>query len=153
IMVGEMRDAETVAVGISAALTRQLVLTTLHSNDAPRTVERLVELGAARYAIASALTVVLGQRLVRLLCEHCRRPGDRGAMRAAGCEVCASTGYVGRIGVFEVLHVDDAMRDAIANGASSVQIAALGREKGYRPMYEDGLRRVRSGETTLDEIR
>lgn len=153
IMVGEMRDAETVAVGISAALTGQLVLTTLHSNDAPRTVERLVELGAARYAIASALTVVLGQRLVRLLCEQCRRPGERGTMRAGGCEVCASTGYVGRIGVFEVLHVDDAMRDAIANGASSVQIAALGRQNGYRPMFEDGLRRVRAGETTLDEVR
>jgi type II secretory ATPase GspE/PulE/Tfp pilus assembly ATPase PilB-like protein len=165
LMVGEMRDFETAAVGIAAALTGQLVLTTLHSNDAPRTIERLVELGVDRHAIASALSIVLGQRLLRRLCEHCRKPAPTPevvAMRrvgqhvrtfsATGCEVCAGTGYVGRIGVFEVLVINDAMRDAIATGASSVQIAALGRECGYRPMFEDGLRVVAEGRTTLDEL-
>jgi type IV pilus assembly protein PilB len=166
LMVGEMRDAETAAVGIAAALTGQLVLTTLHSNDAPRTIERLVELGVERHAIASALTIVLGQRLVRKLCEHCRRPApvpDLVAARrkgqpshgycAAGCDVCAGTGYVGRVGVFEILTISDALRDAIAKGASSVEIAALGRECGYRPMFEDGLRTVAEGRTTLEELR
>lgn len=166
LMVGEMRDVETAAVGIAAALTGQLVLTTLHSNDAPRTVERLVELGIDRHAIASALTIVLGQRLVRKLCEHCRKPApipEIVALRrsgqeirvfsAAGCDVCAGTGYIGRIGVFEVLVISDAIRDAIANAASSVQIAALGREWGYRPMFEDGIRAVAEGHTTLDELR
>lgn len=166
LMVGEMRDAETAAVGIAAALTGQLVLTTLHSNDAPRTIERLVELGVDRHAIASALSLVLGQRLVRTLCEHCRKAAPVpeaiavrcGGLRprtfaAVGCEVCAGTGFVGRIGVFEILVVGDALRDAIATGASSVQIAALGRECGYRPMYEDGIRRVAEGRTTLEELR
>lgn len=160
-----MRDFETAAVGISAALTGQLVLTTLHSNDAPRTVERLVELGIDRHAIASALSVVLGQRLLRKLCEHCRRPApvpepfagrklDGGHFFAAGgCELCARTGYVGRVGVFEVLVVNDVLRDAIATGASTVQIAELGRTCGYEPMFEDGLRRVAAGQTTLEEVR
>lgn len=155
LMVGEMRDFETAAVGIAAALTGQLVLTTLHSNDAPRTIERLVELGIDRHAIASALTIVLGQRLVRKLCEHCRKPvpgRTANVFAAAGCDVCAGTGYVGRVGVFEALVVNDVLRDAIANGASTVQIAALGRERGYRPMFEDGLRAVGEGRTTLDEL-
>jgi type IV pilus assembly protein PilB len=156
LMVGEMRDFETAAVGIAAALTGQLVLTTLHSNDAPRTIERLVELGIDRHAIASALTIVLGQRLVRKLCEHCRKavPGrPAGTFSATGCPVCAGTGYLGRVGVFEALVVNDLLRDAIANGASTVQIAALGRDGGYRPMFEEGLRAVSEGRTTLEELR
>lgn len=158
VMVGEMRDRETAAVGISAALTGQLVLTTLHSNDAPRTIERLIELGVDRHAIASALTVVLAQRLVRRLCEGCRRPvpgaaSGGPAYAPLGCAVCQGTGYVGRVGVFEILVMDDALRDAIAGGASSVQIAALGREAGYRPMFEDGMRLVARGETTAEELR
>jgi type IV pilus assembly protein PilB len=165
VMVGEMRDRETAAVGIAAALTGQLVLTTLHSNDAPRTVERLVELGVDRHAIASALTIVLGQRLVRRLCEHCRRsvpvpqivaaragtPAPR-TFGAVGCELCAGTGYVGRIGLFELLVVDDELRDAIAGGASSVQLTAIGRGSGYRPMFDEGIRIVAQGRTTLEEL-
>jgi type IV pilus assembly protein PilB len=164
LMVGEMRDFETAAVGISAALTGQLVLTTLHSNDAPRTIERLAELGVDRHSIASALSLVLGQRLVRRLCEQCRKPAaipeplarrrlGGPVFSAVGCAVCAQTGYVGRTGVFELLVVNDELRDAIANGASSVQIATLGREHGYEPMFEDGLRRIAEGRTTIDELR
>lgn len=152
LMIGEMRDAETASVGVSAALTGQLVLTTLHSNDAPRTIERLVGLGIDRHAIASALSVVLAQRLARRLCEECRRPAARG-FAAVGCRVCAGTGYTGRIGIFEILVVTDAMRDAIATGASSVHLRSLGKNSGYRPMFEEGLERVAQGHTTLDELR
>lgn len=152
LMIGEMRDSETASVGISAALTGQLVLTTLHSNDAPRTIERLVGLGVDRHAIASALSVVLAQRLARRLCEQCRRPNGR-AFVANGCDVCGRTGYVGRIGIFEILVVTDAIRDAIATGASSVQLRGLGKSSGYRPMFEDGLERVAGGDTTLEELR
>jgi type IV pilus assembly protein PilB len=164
IMIGEMRDAETTAVGLSAALTGQLVLTTLHSNDAPRTLDRLVELGAERHAVASAITAILGQRLVRRLCECKRRVAVPAELRArfdalpaawcvpVGCELCASTGYVGRVGIFELLTVDRAISDAIVAGAASARIAALAADAGYRPMIVDGLRRVALGETSFAEI-
>ncbi len=164
IMIGEMRDAETTAVGISAALTGQLVVTTLHSNDAPRTLDRLVELGAERHAVASALSAVLGQRLVRRLCECKRRVAVPAAVRArftalsdawcepVGCGLCAQTGFVGRVGIFELLAVDRAIADAIVAGAASARIAALAAESGYRPMIVDGLRRVALGETSFAEI-
>ena len=165
IMVGEMRDAETASVAISASLAGQLVFTTLHSNDAPRTIERLVELGVARHALAAGLTAVVAQRLVRTLCEHCkarevipetiRRAVDFGSAQwyvARGCRVCSNTGFVGRIGVYELLKIDDIVRDAIASGGSSVQIGKLGRESGYRPMALDGLEKVKSGVTSFEEL-
>jgi type IV pilus assembly protein PilB len=167
IMVGEIRDEETAAVAASAALSGQLVLATLHSSDAPKAVERLVELGVARHTIAAGLSAVVAQRLVRRLCEVCRLPyrvsrqvarefsieDGLTVYRADGCDACSGTGYVGRSAVFECLFIDDELRRLIACGPSSVAIADRARECGYQPMIVDGIRRAVSGETTLDELR
>ncbi|HEX3464834.1 MAG TPA: GspE/PulE family protein [Candidatus Elarobacter sp.] len=165
VMVGEMRDGETAAVAVSAALAGQLVFTTLHANDAPRTIDRLVELGVARHSLAAALTAVLAQRLVRTLCERCRvRESIPAPLRdalgtphdawfvAGGCRACAGTGYLGRTGVYELMEIDDAARDAIATGASSVQTAQLAARAGYRPMHEDALAKVLAGVTSFEEL-
>jgi type IV pilus assembly protein PilB len=165
VMVGEMRDGETAAVAVSAALAGQVVFTTLHANDAPRTIDRLVELGVARHSLAAALTAVVAQRLVRVLCEQCRvrepipapvrltlrTPHDTWYV-AGGCGACAGTGYLGRTGVYELMDVDDATRDAIATGASSVHIAQLAARSGYRPMRDDALAKVLAGTTSFDEL-
>ncbi len=147
IMVGEMRDEETAAVAASASLSGQLVLTTLHSNDAPRCVERLLELGVARHTLAAGLTAVIAQRLVRRLCRRCA------ARSAQGCEACGMTGFSGRSALFEAMFLDDKMRTAIAGGASSVQLCEMALERGYVPMPAEGLRLVRLGDTSLDELR
>ena len=165
VMVGEMRDAETAAVAVSAALAGQIVFTTLHANDAPRTIDRLVELVAARHSLAAALTAVVAQRLVRTLCEQCRvrevipehvrealGTAEETWYVAGGCRACAGSGYVGRTGVYELIDVDDATRDAIATGASSVHIAQLAARNGYRPMRDDGLAKVLAGTTSFDEL-
>ncbi len=165
VMVGEMRDAQTASVAIAASLAGQLVFTTLHSNDAPRTIERLVELGVARPSLAAGLSAVLAQRLVRRLCEHCRLsvpvPDELTArfalgpdrwFTAAGCRTCGQTGYVGRVGVYELLVIDDTLRDLIAAGGSSVAIAAAARCGAYRPMFADGLEKVRAGITSFAEL-
>jgi type IV pilus assembly protein PilB len=166
IMVGEMRDAETAAVALSAALAGQIVFTTLHANDAPRTIDRLVELGVARHSLAAALTAVVAQRLVRILCDHCRvREVIPSALQRSleiareewfasrGCRACGGTGFLGRTGIYELLLVDDATRDAIANGSSSVQIAQTARDAGYRPMLQDAMAKVLAGVTTFAEVR
>ncbi|HWT05708.1 MAG TPA: GspE/PulE family protein [Xanthomonadales bacterium] len=165
VMVGEMRDGETAAVAVSAALAGQVVFTTLHANDAPRTIDRLVELGVARHSLAAALTAVVAQRLVRTLCEQCRvreriPPQLRETLRtsqdmwyvARGCRACAGTGYLGRTGVYELMDVDDPTRDAIATGASSVHVAQLAARNGYRPMRDDALAKVLAGITSFDEL-
>jgi type IV pilus assembly protein PilB len=165
VMVGEMRDPDTADVSVSAALSGQLVFTSLHATDAPRTIDRLVELGVARHSLAAALTVVVAQRLVRKLCEQCRFcvtiPADARRLLntaqetwhvAAGCRACDGTGYLGRTGVYELLRVDDAIRDAIAMGVSSVHIATLAAQGGYRPMCEDARAKVLAGLTTFEEI-
>ncbi|HEV8019825.1 MAG TPA: GspE/PulE family protein, partial [Candidatus Lustribacter sp.] len=136
ILIGEMRDQETAAVGVSAALAGQTVFATVHSNDAPRTIDRLVELGVERHSLAAALTAVVAQRLVRKLCTRCRRrepvpaplrasfpDASGGWFVPSGCAECEGTGYAGRTGVFEVLEADDAIREAIAAGVSSATLA------------------------------
>ena len=165
VMVGEMRDGETAAVALSAALAGQFVFATLHANDAPRTIDRLVELGVARHALAAALTAIVAQRLVRTLCERCRihapiPPPLRARLAlaaetwyvAAGCRACAETGYLGRTGVYELLDVDEATRDAVATGASSVHVAQLASRAGYAPMRDDALAKVLAGTTSFDEL-
>ncbi len=165
VMVGEMRDGETAAVAVSAALAGQIVFTTLHANDAPRAVDRFVELGVARHSLAAALSAVVAQRLVRTLCEQCRvRTAIPAPLRerlhveqtwwyaAGGCAACAGSGYLGRTGVYELMDVDDATRDAIAGGASSVHVAQLAARGGYRPMHEDALAKVLAGTTSFDEL-
>jgi type II secretory ATPase GspE/PulE/Tfp pilus assembly ATPase PilB-like protein len=164
-MVGEMRDAQTAAVAISASLAGQLVFTTLHSNDAPRTIERLVELGVARGSLAAGLSAVLAQRLVRRLCEGCRLaapiPADLRTKLATqavqwwipvGCPACAQTGFSGRLGVYEMFVVDDALRDTIGAGGSSVAIAHQAAAGGYRPMFHDGFAKVLTGDTSFEEL-
>lgn len=167
IMVGEMRDAETAAVAASASLSGQLVLTTLHSNDAPKAIDRLVELGVARHTISAGLSAIVAQRLVRRLCEKCRTPFDvtralacefatedgLRAYRANGCRACSGAGYAGRLAIFECVFIDDAMRRCIAEGGASVAFADHARANGYEPMLVDGVRRVLGGETTFEELR
>jgi type IV pilus assembly protein PilB len=160
IMIGEMRDAETASVAISAALSGQLVLTTLHSGDAPRTIERLVELGQGRHAIAAALFGIVSQRLVRRLCSACRRPIQKSATSTSqggyvpvGCSGCAGTGYAGRLALFELLEIDDPIRDAITANASIVTVRELGKRRGYEPLLSDGLAKIGAGLTTFDELR
>ncbi|MGB8264725.1 MAG: GspE/PulE family protein [Candidatus Velthaea sp.] len=165
VMIGEMRDGETAAVAVSAALAGQLVFTTLHANDAPRTIERLVDLGVPRHALAAGLSAVVAQRLVRTLCTACRRSApiptayrafapdaDRHWFEAVGCRVCANTGFLGRTAVYELLEVDDILREAIVAGSSSSALARLGTQSGYVPMFADGLHKVSSGLTSFDEL-
>lgn len=167
VMIGEMRDEETATAAVSAALSGQLVFTTLHSNDAPRTVQRLIELGISPHSISAALSAIVAQRLVRRLCEKCRIPAnvteeervrwsvpDRPVrvFRAGGCAECDGSGFRGRVPVFEAVFIDDALRDAIASGASSVRIADLAARCGYEPMRADAVRLALQGRTSLSEI-
>ncbi len=165
IMIGEMRDNETAAVGVAAALAGQTVFATVHSNDAPRTIDRLIELGVERHSLAAALTTVVAQRLVRKLCTTCRRAEAvparmRGVFAPAlskwfvpsACLVCEGTGYSGRTGVFEVLAVDDAIREAIAAGVPSATLAHLAAERGHRSLYHDAADKVAAGITSFSEV-
>ncbi|HET9392963.1 MAG TPA: GspE/PulE family protein [Candidatus Rubrimentiphilum sp.] len=167
IMVGEMRDQETAAVAASASLSGQLVLTTLHSNDAPSAVERLVELGVHRRTMSAGLTAIVAQRLVRRLCAQCRSPYQiskrdadefriaEGATihRAGACAECANTGYTQRSALFEVLFVDDAIREAISSGVSSVSLGRIAQGSGFTPMLQHGIRRLLNAETSIEELR
>jgi type IV pilus assembly protein PilB len=167
IMIGEMRDEETAKVALSASLSGQLVLTSLHSNDAPRALERLGELGVTRHAVAAGLTAVISQRLVRKLCVHCRVP-DRVEQQAAwefgveagtpvyrslGCAKCGGSGYFGRTAVFEGIFIDRKLRDLVTDGCSTAALVETARACGYEPLQVDGIRRVVTGETTFDELR
>lgn len=172
IMVGEIRDSDTAKIATQAALTGILVLTTLHVKNASSTIERLAELGVTRSSIESSLTAVLGQRLLRKLCENCRqkvpipvRLRERSAVWQAehgspaqffapgGCKICSNTGYIGRTGVFELIVVNNQLREAIINGVSSVRIAKIAMESaGYLPMYEDGVDAVFLGQTSIEEL-
>ncbi len=167
VMVGEMRDRETVEVGLAAALTGHLVLSTLHTTDAPGAVARLAEMGAPRYLIAGGLIGVLAQRLVRRLCRHCRRPDTVGAERLrelglpagstpvfgpVGCPRCGSSGYRGRIGVFELLLVSGRVRELVLADASADAIRNAARADGMRPLAHDAWARVADGTTSIDEV-
>ena len=165
VMVGELRDGETASVAVAAALAGQTVFATLHANDAPRTIDRLVEFGVARHSLAAALTAVVSQRLVRTLCEQCRvreaiPPKTRDVLRAepaewfvaGGCRACAGTGYLGRTGIYEIMEIDDGARDLIATGASSVTVAQHAAGNAYRPMRYDAADKVVAGVTSFDEL-
>ena len=166
VLVGEIRDPETAELALQASLTGHLVLSTLHTNDAPSAVVRLSELGMPGYLVASALTMVIAQRLVRVVCQSCRRelePTERQRARltlpqqatfyeGAGCTACHHTGYQGRSGVFEILSVDGAVRELIADNASTSAIAQAARASGLRGLREDALHKAAAGETTLEEV-
>ena len=167
IMVGEMRDRETAETGLAAALTGHLVLSTLHTIDAPGAVSRLVEMGAPRYLVAGGLVGVLAQRLVRRLCAHCRTiepartsglhelglPTPPHLPRAVGCDQCGNTGYRGRVGVFELLRVDSTVRELILGEGSADAIREAAASAGMTPLALDAWHKVEQGLTTLEEIR
>ncbi|MFA7344655.1 MAG: GspE/PulE family protein [Terrimicrobiaceae bacterium] len=168
IMVGEMRDAEAAQVALTAALTGHLVLSSLHTKDAVSTISRLQDMGIERYQVASALLMVLAQRLVRVLCEHCRKPyetkGDElesigisfdpgGTIYAsAGCDRCLGTGFQGRTGVFELLVFDPDIQRAVGEGIGEPALAAMAGERGFRSYRQDGALKVLLGITTVEEI-
>jgi type IV pilus assembly protein PilB len=171
IMVGEIRDLETADIAIKAAQTGHLVLSTLHTNDAPTTLVRLLNMGVAPFNVASSVIMITAQRLGRKLCTHCKKPEDippEALLRAGfkeedldgswqpygpvGCDNCKGTGYKGRIGIYQVLPISDDMRQVIMRGGSSIEIADLARAEGVRDMRQSGLLKVRSGLTSLEEI-
>jgi type IV pilus assembly protein PilB len=168
LMVGEIRDAETAQIAVESALTGHLVLSTLHTNDAPMTIARLIEMGIEPFLVASALSCVVAQRLARRLCPDCRVPvnvaaaeleqagfpatDDFQAYEAAGCMRCGGTGYRGRVGIYEVMTLSDEIRALILRKASGDEIAAAATRAGLRRMREDGLEKVRQGVTSLPEV-
>jgi type IV pilus assembly protein PilB len=168
IMVGEVRDEETARTAIQAALTGHLVLSTLHTNDAPSAITRLVNMGVEPYLIGAALNGVLAQRLVRRVCPKCREEYQpprnlRKALekmgyemekfyKGVGCRKCRNTGYSGRLGVHELLIVNDELRDAIAAGATIGELRRIAARGGMITLRHDGFRKVREGITTIEEI-
>lgn len=168
IMVGEIRDTETARIAIEAALTGHLVFSTLHTNDAIAAIPRLVNMGVESYLLAAAMNAVLAQRLVRRVCEHCKRSEpitdrDRAVLdryeiscdeftMGDGCKVCGGTGYSGRVGVHELFVIDDELRDIITDDPSLLRLRNKAAEMGHRELAYDGLDKVAQGLTTLDEV-
>ncbi len=161
IMVGEIRDRETADVAIRAALTGHFVYSTLHTNDAPSSIARLTDMGVENYLIVSSLTAVLAQRLVRVICTQCRRPdamvtnpwGDTiQTHRGAGCERCFGTGYLGRVGIFELMEMNEELRRLCMQNAYSSILTAAARRAGMKTLREDGWQKVADGVTTVDEV-
>jgi type IV pilus assembly protein PilB len=170
VMVGEIRDLETAQIAIQASLTGHLVLSTLHTNDAPSAVTRLVDMGIEPFLLASTLEAVLAQRLVRRLCPACRQPyepdesllrqiglppeawGNRNFFRSTGCAACDLLGYKGRIGLFEFLPLTDALRELVVRGVSLVELRAKAVEQGMIPLREAGWAAILAGETTVEEV-
>ncbi len=152
IMIGEIRDFETAQIAIQASLTGHLVLATVHTNDAPSSVTRLIDMGVEPFLLSSSLLGVLAQRLVRKLCPQCRRQGEDGRWHPMGCAHCGNTGYKGRTGVYELMTVDDKVQALIHNRAAEQELQAAARAAGLRSMREDGERLVSSGVTSLEEV-
>jgi general secretion pathway protein E len=170
IMIGEMRDQETAQIAVQSALTGHLVLSTLHTNTAAGAIVRLQDMGIEPYLITSSVNGVLSQRLVRCLCEHCKKAyvpdpallASSGLKRiglapahlysAVGCAHCRQTGYSGRYGIHELLVLDDAMRRSVLDGLDASSLHAKAVSAGMGTLYEDGLRKVASGVTSLDEL-
>ncbi|MBI5254976.1 MAG: type II secretion system ATPase GspE [Burkholderiales bacterium] len=152
IMIGEIRDFETAQIAIQASLTGHLVLATLHTNDAPSAVTRLIDMGVEPFLLSSSLLGVQAQRLVRKLCPRCKRQDAQGRWHPVGCPECGSTGYKGRTGVYELMVADEGVRELIHNRASDAELLAAARAQGYRAMREDGERLVAEGITSLEEV-
>ena len=161
IMVGEIRDRETADIAIRAALTGHLVFSTLHTNDAPSAITRLVDMGVENYLITSSLVAVLAQRLVRLICDNCK--SSAGAVISpdgepvetyvgAGCESCNGTGYSSRMGIFEMMELNDEIRKLIMNNEDAGVLTRVARRNGMRNLREDGWKKVREGLTTVAEV-
>ncbi len=170
IMVGEIRDGETASIAINAALTGHLVFSTLHTNDAPGAVARLVDIGVRPFLVSAAVRAMMAQRLVRKVCANCKTPseltaaectsldvdpvqlGSATVMKGAGCEKCKTSGYKGRMGIFEIFVVDDEVRHMVNQQANTIELRKRAREMGMRTLREDGIRKVLSGITTAEEV-
>lgn len=174
ILVGEIRDRETAEISVNAALTGHLLLSTFHSNDAATAIPRLIDMGIEPFLLASTLEIIIAQRLVRRICNHCRYSlpasdvlkalktdsaavahyfkQDDTLYAGKGCTVCAGTGYRGRVALFEFIEVTSKIQDLIIKSPSTQEIEALARQQGSLPMFEDGISKVKSGFTTLEEV-
>ncbi|HPT26166.1 MAG TPA: type II secretion system ATPase GspE [Bryobacteraceae bacterium] len=161
IMVGEIRDYETAEVAIRSALTGHFVYSTLHTNDAPSAITRMTDMGVENYLICSSVVAVLAQRLVRVICQNCRtEAGERitpdgetiMTYKGAGCERCFGTGYKGRIGIFEMMEMNDKLRKMVMANADASDLTAEARSAGMRTLREDGWMKVANGVTTADEV-
>jgi general secretion pathway protein E len=152
IMIGEIRDYETAQIAIQASLTGHLVLATIHTNDAPSSVTRLIDMGVEPYLLSSSLLGALAQRLVRKLCKACRKQDGEGRWHPVGCVECSHTGYKGRTGVYELMVVDEGVQTLIHNRASEQDLGAAARAGGLRAMRDDGERLVRAGITSAEEV-
>ena len=168
IMVGEIRDQETANMAIQSALTGHMVFSTLHTNDAPSAVTRLLDLGVEPYLVASSLIGVLAQRLVRSICPNCKTADSASASQMAelgtvadsgaipfqgdGCDKCRQTGYQGRIGIFEFMMIDEAVRSLIQTRCNASEIRKASRANGMKLLREDGLEKIVAGQTTIEEV-
>jgi len=170
ILVGEIRDFETAEVAIKAALTGHLVLSTLHTNDAPSTINRLMNMGIEPFLVATSVHLVVAQRLVRRICSFCKEPFEvppsslvaagfkeresrtMKLFKGRGCEQCGDTGYKGRTGLYEVMEVDDELRELILSGASSIELREKAVENGMLTLRGSGLHKIREGITSLEEV-
>jgi len=161
IMIGEIRDRETADIAIRAALTGHFVYSTLHTNDAPSAITRLTDMGVENYLITSSVVAVLAQRLVRVICNQCRisagtavtPDGDNiEVFRGAGCDECLKTGFRGRMGIFELMEMNEELRGSIMRNEDASKITAIGRRQGMRNLREDGWLKIRRGITTTEEV-
>ncbi len=170
ILVGEIRDFETAEVAIKASMTGHLVLSTLHTNDAPSSISRLMNMGIEPFLVATSVHMVVAQRLVRRICSYCKEPaeippaalvnvgfGEREArglklFKGRGCDRCNGTGYKGRIGLYEVMEVGDELRELVLSGGSSYELRERAREHGMMTLRDSGLQKIRDGVTTIEEV-
>jgi type IV-A pilus assembly ATPase PilB len=170
IMIGEIRDLETANIAINASLTGHLVFSTLHTNDAPSAIARLVDIGVQPFLVSSAVRAIMAQRLVRKICQNCKQPSElteaeisalgldatqlseATIMRGVGCDNCKHLGYKGRMGIFEIFLIDDEVRHMVNEKASTIELRKRAREMGMRTLREDGIRKVLAGLTSAEEV-
>jgi len=170
ILIGETRDLETAKIGVEASLTGHLVFTTLHTNDAPSSIARLLDLGVETFLITATIEGVVAQRLVRRVCPRCKEPytpGDeelmaiqlseddlegRQVFRGTGCEFCNKSRYKGRLGLYEIMMLDDQMREMIMQSASTQQLRVEAQKRGMRTLRQSGLLSIFDGDTTIEEV-
>jgi type IV pilus assembly protein PilB len=170
ILVGEMRDHETASMGIQASLTGHLVFSTLHTNDAPGAITRMIDIGVPAYLVAGSVIGIMAQRLVRVVCSKCKQPftpsqaqldmagitPEQAAtatfMKGAGCSHCGKGGYRGRIGIYELMTMTSKVRELSFAGASTQEIRKAAVKEGMNTLFQDGVNKVLQGITTLDEV-
>jgi type IV pilus assembly protein PilB len=170
ILVGEIRDFETAEIAVKAALTGHLVLSTLHTNDAPSTINRLMNMGIEPYLVATSVHLICAQRLVRRVCKDCKEEVSMPPQalvdigfgmdeaksvklyKGRGCGTCNNTGYKGRVGLYEVMEISEGLREMILTGASSIELKNKAAEDGMISLRGSGLRKIKAGQTTVEEV-